>query len=206
MKKYLLPFVLILIFSCGKDDEPQGKALEFPAEFILSRLDYGTSELYEMNDMDFTKIDLSGSFIPFDQYNSNITDSEKELIALINAVELLDEEQARVTISDGTTGATQDTIINYQRVGDEIQLISDGITFFKAQFDENQESLSYCWFTYWATYTNSNGDWDSFPFSGSPCDSKDANELIPKIIDENSNGFRFDSIALNFSNFIYELK
>ena len=88
----------------------------------------------------------------------------------------------------------------------QVQIIYDGFPFFALDMiPDNQKRLNYCVYSYWATY-HRNGRWGFLPPLTSSCDSKDVETLISQIEDENSNALPLDTVALNFSNYIFELE
>ncbi len=154
MKKYLLPFVLLLIFSCGKDEEEVGGKSSFPERYTFTEFDFGATTLYEINSSGFEMIPLSGSFVT---YNPLIKDEIKAgNLFSFSEIEFVDEQNVNVTGGDGANSQT--VSMEYQTVDNVITLYEDGVSNFVLEKNEANNQLTLCYNTNWATSVKNNGD------------------------------------------------
>ncbi len=198
MNKYLLPFVLLLIFSCGKEEEPQARST-FPEKYTFTEFDFGTTTLYEIKDSGFEMIPLSGSFVIS---NPLVKDEIKTgNLFSFSEIEFLDEETVNVTGGDGANSQT--VSMKYQTVDNVITLFEDGISNFTFEKNEANNQLTLCYNTNWATSVKNNGDWDmSFLDITISCKTKNTSEIIENMIQLYPEA---DTVAINFSNDIFDL-
>ena len=133
MKNLLALFTLILLFSCGKDndDDNQNWLLEFPQKYVLSDFDYWDTQFYEMDGSNYSEIAIAGSFIKADMYNEMQLYSEQVSFLPFEQIELIDEENVQIVLTDDTYGNTFDTTLTYNITSDnQVQIIYDGFPFF----------------------------------------------------------------------------
>ncbi len=198
MKNFSWLLLLLLVFSCGKDDEEGGKS-SFPEKYTFTEFEYGTTNLYEINSSGFDMIPLSGSFV---MANSLVEDKVKEgNLFSFSEIEFLDEQNVNITGGDGPNSQT--VLMEYQTVGNVITLFEDGVSNFAFEKNETNNQLTLCYNTNWATSVNNNGDWDmSFLDITISCTTKNTSEII-----ENMRQIypEADTIAINFSSDIFDL-
>jgi len=198
MKNYLLPFVLLFIFSCGKDDEV-GQRSSFPEIYTFTEFDYGSTDLFVIDGSRFDLIPLSGSFIDPDL--SVVDEVRQGNPFTFSELEFVDEQNVNVTGGDGANTIT--VAMEYQTDGDMITFFEDGVANFVFEKDETNAQLKLCYNTNWGTFISSGGDWEiSPPYVDVSCPTKNTTEITEKMINIFPD---LDTIAINFSNDVFDL-
>jgi len=198
MKNYLLPFVLLFIFSCGKDDEV-GQRSSFPEIYTFTEFDYGSTDLFVIDGSRFDLIPLSGSFIDRDL---SVVDEVKEgNLFAFSELEFVDEQSVNVTGGDGANTIT--VAMEYQTDGDMVTFFEDGVANFVFEKDETNDQLKLCYNSNWGTFINGNGDWDYTILDVTiPCTTRNTTEITERMINKFPD---LDTIAINFSNDVFDL-